>query len=502
MATTGVNAMPIRGERLCPKFDPTEPRAILRYFEDLEQLFGRYSIVDDADKKSFTVRYPARLTEDAWRSLPAFRDGTKTYNDFKAAILKLYPGTDLSHGWTMADLDALVGRRARVGPVHSYDDYLAHHVEALPIIQYLLDNHQITHEIAGRVLTMAVSSDVLTRVERRLESKFPDYHADRQWTFDELHEALSWVLQRGGRSLTDVSTYPGVIPTPAAATIASSSGTTAPSSAQVVKREETADILSAMLDSLRMLNKAVAQQSSQPNTFQSRPQYSYQDRRTPLPGARGDGGGYESRGCFYCGNPSHTARNCKEADDDVAAGKIERNWQGRIVLPGDKEIPDAGRNIPLLRDRVNIHYDKQKATGTGPRAEQMVLELEDYYDDYYYRQEADVYEMEVQRNARPSPRSREVIDYISMPPRPRRESIGATSRPEQRSEATAQRALAPTRQEPVTDASKSRALDYAEGRTFRGPLHPYRKAVDASNALPAKAVPSKDTRERPALEVL
>jgi hypothetical protein len=100
--------MPPRGHSSAPKFTPNIPRELQRYFKELELLFGPAQIVDDSEKKKHTCRYVNIDTTDLWEAIPEF-DGTKTFDDFKSAIFKLYPGSESEHKWTIADMDKLVG---------------------------------------------------------------------------------------------------------------------------------------------------------------------------------------------------------------------------------------------------------------------------------------------------------------------------------------------------------------------------------------------------------
>ena len=67
---TGTEAMPLRNDRLCPRFEEDNPGTLVRYFDDLEALFARYR-VDLTDPtiapavKAVTVRYADFDTEQA-----------------------------------------------------------------------------------------------------------------------------------------------------------------------------------------------------------------------------------------------------------------------------------------------------------------------------------------------------------------------------------------------------------------------------------------------------
>jgi hypothetical protein len=108
------STMPPRGHGSAPKFTPDVPRELQRYFKELELLFEPAQIVDDTEKKKHTCRYVDIDTADLWEAIPEF-DGTKTFDDFKSAIFKLYPGSESERKWTIADMDKLVGEQLCVG---------------------------------------------------------------------------------------------------------------------------------------------------------------------------------------------------------------------------------------------------------------------------------------------------------------------------------------------------------------------------------------------------
>ncbi|EED80071.1 predicted protein [Postia placenta Mad-698-R] len=86
--------MPPRGHSTAPSFDPSEVRSLRRYFQDLEALFTRCQITDEAAKKQWAVRYPSINVADLWETIESFIDVAKSYNDWKADVRALYPGAD------------------------------------------------------------------------------------------------------------------------------------------------------------------------------------------------------------------------------------------------------------------------------------------------------------------------------------------------------------------------------------------------------------------------
>ena len=387
------SGMPVRGDRTCPVFDPTQPRGVLRYFEDLEMLFLRYGVTDSTQKKRFAVRYPPTTTEDAWRSLPAFDDATASYEQFRAEVLKLYPGTDRDHAWTTADIDVLVGKRARLGPVKSYDEYLSHYVEALPPLRYLLKTQRLTQDTAARVLTSALPRELEPLLTSLLVSKFPEVHPNDPYSIDQLHEAISYVLRRGSPTLHDGG---GATATWEEARTAAAS-ISAPLALPQIKTEPSAEVFQQILNKLENLERQQAQVQSQA----ARGQGPYRPRTPPA----GDRGGQDfgpRPGCWYCGRQACNTRYCQEVQDDIRAGKIRRNHQGRIVLASGEEIPDNPRGS-LIRERVNVYYDTHPAPQTGGAAAQMVLELSEAYDPYDEMPELEAYGLEDEREVAQNP---------------------------------------------------------------------------------------------------
>ena len=96
-------AMPARGHATVPDFDPTQPRTLRRFFQDIETLFERCGVVEDQSRKQWVVRY---MPIDA-ADLTTFSPG-KSYEDFRTEIKSLYPGAEDERKYTIADVKNLV----------------------------------------------------------------------------------------------------------------------------------------------------------------------------------------------------------------------------------------------------------------------------------------------------------------------------------------------------------------------------------------------------------
>jgi hypothetical protein len=101
--------LPARTERSAPTFDDTQPKELERYFADLQVLLNQYNIADQQECKEAVLKYLKIRTEQLWKTTKAWSDRTKTFEEFKAEVYTLYPGTTGDCTYTIQDLDTLIG---------------------------------------------------------------------------------------------------------------------------------------------------------------------------------------------------------------------------------------------------------------------------------------------------------------------------------------------------------------------------------------------------------
>ncbi|KAG5649296.1 hypothetical protein H0H81_004788 [Sphagnurus paluster] len=86
--------MPSRGHATTSKLenDPNGVVDLNRFFQDIEYLFKDCAINDDQQKKQHAIRYLNHPVSGLWSALPSYA-AASTYEEWKTAIRKLYPGT-------------------------------------------------------------------------------------------------------------------------------------------------------------------------------------------------------------------------------------------------------------------------------------------------------------------------------------------------------------------------------------------------------------------------
>jgi hypothetical protein len=128
-----------QGHGSTPKFTPDIPRELQCYFKELELLFGPAQVVDNTEKKKHACQYVNIDTADLWEAIPEF-NVTKTFDEFKSAIFKLYHGSESKRKWTIADMDKLVGEQLRMG-ILDVSDLRNYYRVFYTITQFLLTKH-------------------------------------------------------------------------------------------------------------------------------------------------------------------------------------------------------------------------------------------------------------------------------------------------------------------------------------------------------------------------
>jgi hypothetical protein len=111
---TMTTTMPARGHSTAPKFDPTQPCELCRYFDELDMLFSACSITNSDQMKRHACRYLNIDSAKLWESVPEFATGV-LFNNFRTAIHKLYPGSENDRKWSISDMDKLVGEQLCIG---------------------------------------------------------------------------------------------------------------------------------------------------------------------------------------------------------------------------------------------------------------------------------------------------------------------------------------------------------------------------------------------------
>jgi hypothetical protein len=315
------STMPPRGHGSAPKFAPDVPKELQRYFKELELHFGPVQVVDDTEKKKHACRYVDIDTANLWEAIPEF-DGTKTFDEFKTTIFKLYPGSESERKWTIADMDKLVGEQLQVG-ILNVSDLGNYYRVFYTITQFLLTKNHISEAEQSRAFTRGFQPDLWCQISRRLEIKLPNHDPDKFYPLFEINEAAKHVLH--GTSQNNFLQN----------SVTSTAPPTQPAS-PYVKAEDLSTLFEQMAQTfLKVLTpqkSTTSHASSSTNT-----------QATTL---------LDPLSCAFCGQTGHFIAQCLVCADYITNEKCKRNPEGKIVLSNGQYTP---RSIPsrFIKDRID-----------------------------------------------------------------------------------------------------------------------------------------------------
>jgi len=184
--------MPARGHATAPKFISSQPRELPRYFNELNNLFQDANITDEGIKKAQACRYVNIDESELWQVLPEYTNNS--YDEWKKAVLTLYPGAMEDHKWSMADLDQLLGSTSRMGIMNS-DEYAEYYRKFFTITQFLIGKSRLSESEQSRLFQRGFQPSLWAKIERRLEVKIPDHYPGDPYDFEKIKEAATHVLR-------------------------------------------------------------------------------------------------------------------------------------------------------------------------------------------------------------------------------------------------------------------------------------------------------------------
>lgn len=301
--------MPIRTNKLAPKFDLTNPRTLEQYVEDLEMLFEQAVIVDDKEKKRYFVTYVAISEQDTFKGLSEFAKGN-TYESFVKAVCNLYPGLTKDKKYTAADLTKFVeGRRGKkMSEITEFSKFCR---EFLAITSYLLTKKKITEAKQSCAIIRGLPDVLWQHILTCLQVIKPNHNLDDKWEFKHIIAACQYVLH-------GTTTRPLL------------SMTTADYSTITIKKEE----LTTMMEGL---GKTIV--SALTTTLAPQPVR----RTTGLSTTNVTTGSATSTissllSCYYC-QGSHMVTRCEKVLEDLQNGLLKRNKEGCLVLSNGSTLP-------------------------------------------------------------------------------------------------------------------------------------------------------------------
>ncbi|KAF8238031.1 hypothetical protein L208DRAFT_1244346 [Tricholoma matsutake] len=309
--------MPARGHSMAPKFDPTQPRELRRYFNELELLFSACNVTNFEEMKKHTCHYLDIDTSKLWESIPEYDAGT-SFQNFCIAIHKLYPGSKDDRKWSILDMDKLVGEQLRIS-IYNASDLGLYFWSFYNITKFLSTKGRISDAEQSRAFVCGFQPGLWARIARQLKLKFPDHYPNNPYPLDDIHAAAKFVLA-------------GSITLDSTSLLSSHSSTVI--HASLTHLED----LTAILKKFATTLITALAGSKTTNTTRTNSGF-YLDQ-------------LETLVCIFCGLTGHFISDCLVCQSYINEGKCKKNTEGKIVLPNGQFTP---QNIPghFIKDRID-----------------------------------------------------------------------------------------------------------------------------------------------------
>ena len=140
------------------------------------------------------VQYVDMELEDVWSSYPEFKDQTKSYINFKDAIIDHYPDASGEFLYSLHDIDALIGERYQIG-IRTLNDLIQFHNQFEAIMSWLLDKNHIGTKERDRSYVGAFQPHLWNLIEGRLCITNPKQHPNLPYPVKDIFNAAKAVLQ-------------------------------------------------------------------------------------------------------------------------------------------------------------------------------------------------------------------------------------------------------------------------------------------------------------------
>ncbi|KAG6849122.1 hypothetical protein C0991_012130 [Blastosporella zonata] len=207
MAQPHYSSMPARGHGTAPLFNPSEPRELPRYFTELEFLFASCGVTKSAKKKALGIRYVDYNTSEQWLSISEYQPYNDSqpalpysYDDWKRAVISLYPGADAATKYSMADLDRIMGEAARTD-IKTIGQFADYYRKFYQVSKWLTDSGRIGSLERDHFFQNGLGPSLWSNIQHRLSIVERDVRPGNPYTMTQMKAAAEFVLHGTNTSM-------------------------------------------------------------------------------------------------------------------------------------------------------------------------------------------------------------------------------------------------------------------------------------------------------------
>ncbi|KAG6886575.1 hypothetical protein C0995_006793, partial [Termitomyces sp. Mi166 len=204
--------------------------------------------------------YEGEFTPTATHDEPEPAACAYTYEEWKAEIFKLYPGSESRDRYTQNNLEKLIANFLSKGtPLRAL--FSQYHHKFQKIVKWLADNDKMEQSSEKEKFQHGIPSTLWVRIAQRLEILYLLHHPNDLYEVEEMFNAGDWYLKGNTTAMASVlptgcqgEILPALSPQPV--TVPAKTTDTSGSDSGYVKREELSQIISdSLAQALERLTK-------------------------------------------------------------------------------------------------------------------------------------------------------------------------------------------------------------------------------------------------------
>lgn len=156
--------------------------------------------------KSHAIQCVDVDTAELWQTLDAYSNHDIPFNEFRAAVCRLYPGADNDRKWTMAKLEKLVADRKTLG-ILTQGDLCEYHRAFKATSTYLVSKKRLSEAEQLQAFTRGFRPPLWDRIIQRLQVKYPDHDPEDFYPINHILKSATFSNQQTSRCMAHRQKY-------------------------------------------------------------------------------------------------------------------------------------------------------------------------------------------------------------------------------------------------------------------------------------------------------
>jgi hypothetical protein len=368
------------GARDAPKFSSKRPQELRRFVRQMEDLWKESGVEKDEEKKDSIVKYTDQDSEEEWKALGTYEKGS-TWDQFKDELMENYPEAAAAERGTPARIKQLCEeiKGIRLGDLtalYSFRRAFTAEAKKLTKAPAVMSNRELVELFIGS-LSETMAAAVLQFLGNRAEagkqkeaavSSKTNRRPEDKYDLEEICKAAIQVSE-SSQGMFHLMNKP--LPEPVSERRVMMFNQPASETTNLIQKlEEIENIQAQERDKLVIANKNMDSRFNELQDLMKTLLAQVPGSGGPGPRARqydpgngiklgqpgsipkwGSSGRTHNDGCFYCGGKDHFVPDCEEMKDDVRAGKVKLNAEGKLRLNDGSYIPNIP-GVSTIKERV------------------------------------------------------------------------------------------------------------------------------------------------------